>query len=130
MMTDPISDMLTRIRNASLVRKPTVDVPLSRVKLGIAKLLEREGFLTAVEVVDGPRPLLRMRLKYDESREPAISSITRISKPGRRVYAKADQLTRVRSGFGLSIVSTPSGLMTGLEARKQHLGGEVICEVY
>ncbi|KKR95923.1 MAG: 30S ribosomal protein S8 [Candidatus Uhrbacteria bacterium GW2011_GWD1_41_16] len=130
MMTDPISDMLTRIRNASKVRKQIVDVPMSKMKFALAKVLQNEGYLDAVEKVDGLKGVnIRLRLKY-ENNEPKIMVINRISRPGRRVYVQSTELPTVRSGFGVAIVSTPNGLMTNVEARKRRLGGELICEVY
>lgn len=130
MMTDPISDMLTRIRNASMVRKQTVDVPMSKVKFALAKVLEKEGYLAGVEKTDGLKhPVLRLKLKY-EGRNSNIESIQRVSKPGRRVYVKTEDLPYVRSGHGIAIISTPNGLMTNNEARKRRLGGEIICEIF
>lgn len=131
MMTDPISDLLTRLRNASAVGKETVEVNVSKIKFSIAKILEKEGFVAGVErYKDGHRDMMRIAMKYDESKEPAINGISRVSKPGLRVYRKNADLRVVRSGFGLTIVSTPNGLMTNSEAKKRHLGGEIICEVY
>ncbi|MFH1088830.1 MAG: 30S ribosomal protein S8 [Candidatus Uhrbacteria bacterium] len=129
MMTDPLSDMLTRIRNAQAVRKVEVTIPFSKIKFSLAKILEQEGFVTRVEEsTEDTRPVIRMVLKYDH-REPAIRMIKRISKPGRRVYTKNTDLPRVLSGLGIAIVSTSNGLMTNKEARARKLGGEVICEV-
>lgn len=131
MMTDPISDMLTRIRNAGMARARVVEMPRSNMKFAVAKIMQGEGFLSGVESYeDGNKPMIRLTLKYDESGSSAISSITRVSKPGQRVYVKSTDLGRVRSGMGFTIVSTPNGLMTGREAKKRHLGGELICEVY
>lgn len=129
MITDPISDMLTRIRNAQLVSKSEVYIPFSKLKWHIAKILEKEGFVGAVEetTLDG-RPVLCIGLRYQRNR-PAIREIRRVSKPGRRVYAKADELPRVMSDMGVAIISTPNGLMTNKEARARKLGGEIICEV-
>lgn len=130
-MTDPISDMLTRIRNAGMARARVVEMPRSNMKFAVAKIMQGEGFISGVEAYeDGNKPMIRLTLKYDESGSPAISSITRVSKPGQRVYVKSTDLGRVRSGMGFAIVSTPNGLMTGREAKKRHLGGELICEVY
>lgn len=130
MITDPISDMLTRIRNASLVKKQFVEMPISNIKFALAKVLEKEGYILAVEKVgESPRATLRIQLKYDDG-QSVISSIKRISKPGRRVYTKSNELQKVLSGVGVAIVSTPNGLMTNNEARKRRLGGEVICEVF
>lgn len=131
MMTDPISDMLTRIRNAGMAHARTAEMPRSKMKYSVAKIMQSKGFLEDVIVYeDGSRPMMRVALKYDETGSPAISSITRVSKPGHRVYKKTDELSSVRSGMGFMIVSTPNGLMTHDEAKKRHLGGEVICEVY
>lgn len=131
MMTDPISDLLTRLRNASAVKKEVVEVPASKIKYSIAKILETEGFVAGVEQYqEGVRNMMRITLKYSDSREAAITQIRRVSKPGLRIYRKATELRQVRSGYGLSIVSTPNGLMTSLEAKKRRLGGEVICEIF
>jgi len=130
-MTDTISDMLTRIRNASLTRAAVADMPMSNMKFAMAKILEKEGYLAGVETFqDGSKPMLRVRLAYRDGGEPVLSSITRKSKPSLRVYVKAEDLKMVRSGFGFSIVSTPNGLMTNKEAHKRRLGGELICEIY
>ncbi len=131
MMTDPISDMLTRIRNAAMVKSREVEMPLSRMKFAIAKILQSEGFLSTVETVErAGRPILKVALRYDDDGSSKVSSLKRISKPGRRVYIKADELRTIRSGYGIAILSTPTGLMTGKEAHKRRLGGEIICEVY
>lgn len=130
-MTDPISDMLTRIRNASSAHAAVADMPMSQMKFAMAKILEKEGYLSGVESFqDGSRPMLRVHLVYRDGGEPAISSIVRKSKPSCRVYVKTDKLKTVRSGFGFAIVSTPNGLMTNKEAHKRRLGGELICEIY
>jgi small subunit ribosomal protein S8 len=129
MTTDPISDMLTRIRNAQSVKKAEVVLPYSKIKFHIAKILEKEGYVQAAEVVDQAKfPMLKIVLKYQNKR-PNIQSIDRVSKPGRRVYAKSGNLPHVLSGIGIAIISTPNGLMTNREARARHLGGEVICEI-
>ncbi len=130
MMTDPISDMLTRLRNASVVRKADIELPYSAMKFAIAKILEKEGFVGRVEQdTVGKRPVLRVTLAY-EGTQSRLRSLKRVSKPGLRVYAKADDLPRVLSNFGIAIVSTPNGLMTNKEARSRRLGGEVICEIF
>jgi small subunit ribosomal protein S8 len=129
MITDPISDMLTRIRNASAVRKTEARVPTSKLKLAIAKILAQEGYVASVEKVGTGHGELRVVLKYDNG-ESAIRSITRISKPGHRSYAAYGDLPRVLSDRGIAIVSTSQGLMTNKEARKRKLGGEVLCEVF
>ena len=131
MLTDPISDMLTRIRNASKVKKAHVEVPLSKMKYAIAKILEKEGYVSGVETFEvGPKNMMRLTLKYGEGKAPLIDSVKRISKPGRRVYKKAEEMKAVRSGYGMAIVSTSNGLMTTQEARKRRLGGELICEIF
>lgn len=130
MHTDPISDFLTRIRNAQHARHETLELPSSRVKLAIAKILEREGYIENVkERTEGVKKILGVALKYNE-KEPYIRDIRRVSKPGQRIYRKADELPRVLSDIGISIVSTSAGIMTNKEARKRKLGGEVLCQVY
>ena len=131
-MTDPISDMLTRVRNAAMARAHVVEMPLSKMKFAIAKILESRGYLVSVEKVTDKatsREALRLTLAYAEGM-PIVSDLKRISKPGRRVYDKADDVRAVRSGYGISIISTPNGVMSGDDARKRRLGGEFICEVY
>lgn len=130
MHSDPISDFLTRLRNAYKVRHETVMVPSSKVKVEIAKILTAHGYLRSFEMIEKPFPTLKLTLRYLENKEPSLISITRISKPGRRVYIKHDQLRPVHNGFGIAIISTPQGLMTGHNARTKGLGGEVICELY
>ena len=130
MNTDPISDMLTRIRNAALVKKAEVVLPSSKIKFSIAKILEKEGYLHGVRETDqGPQRTLILKLKY-ENGQSVVHKIRRVSTPGRRVYSVAAELPRVLSGIGIAVISTPNGLMTNREARKRRLGGEVICEVY
>ncbi len=130
MMTDPIADMLTRVRNALSVRKREVILPASNIKFAIAKILEKEGYLGGVErTTHVGHPALKLTLAY-EAGSPRIRSVRRVSTPGRRVYVKSDALPRVMSGLGIVILSTPNGLMTNKEARVRKLGGEVICEVY
>ncbi len=138
-MTDPIADMLTRIRNASMVKKAEIVLPLSKLKLEIAKIMEKEGLVGQTEVIKGDNQSknksaafdrLRIVLKYNEERQPRISSLKRISKPGARVYVGKDSLPKVLNNIGIAIISTPKGLMTNREARKNQLGGEVICEIY
>lgn len=136
-MIDPIADMLTRIRNAQAVRKETVVMPMSKLKLNIAKILEREGWINKSEVIKASGKKnegsqfdeLKLELKY-VGKTGAITSIKRISKCGLRVYAGKLELPRVLNNLGIAIISTPSGLMTNKEARKKGLGGEVICEIY
>ncbi len=130
MITDPISDFLTRLRNAQAAQHETTTVPGSRMKFVIAKLLEREGYIGAVtETVDGVKRTLHVTLKYT-GKVPAIRAIQRVSKPGLRVYRKASELPRVLSDQGIAVVSTSAGIMTNKEARRRKLGGEVLCEVY
>jgi small subunit ribosomal protein S8 len=136
-MTDPIADMLTRIRNASAVKKAEILLPLSKVKHKIALILKEEGWIYDVDVVKASADptksafdQLKIVLKYKKSGKPAISSIKRISKPGLRAYAKKTELPKVLNNLGIAIVSTPRGLMTNKQARKDGLGGEVICEIY
>lgn len=130
MMTDPIADMLTRIRNAQKSKKDIVVLPFSNLKKGIADVLVKEGYLMGVEVVkEDVKTTLQLTLKY-QGREPAIQSLKRESKPGRRVYCKADAIPTVLEGFGIAILSTPKGLLTNKEARKAKIGGELICTVY
>lgn len=131
MMTDPIADMLTRIRNANIAQHERVDIPCSRLKVEIAKLLKREGFVADYQVVrEGPQGRLRITLKYTHGNARVLTGLRRVSRPGLRVYAKAKAIPRVLSGLGVSILSTPKGVMTGREAREQRLGGEVLCAVW
>lgn len=129
MLTDPIADMLTRIRNASAVKKTEVELPFSKVKWAIAQILLQEGFVSAVEKKEEKHGVIRVSLKYN-NKIPAINSIQRISKPGRRLYIKSSDLPRVRNGLGMAIISTPQGIISNKEARKRKIGGEIICEVY
>ena len=128
---DPIADMLTRIRNGLMLRRTFVLVPRSKVKVAIAQILLDEGFIQGYEVTDErPQPNIRVWLKYDEKRKPVLTDLKRVSKPGRRVYKGKQELPWVLSGMGVVIVSTPRGLMTDREARRQGLGGEIICCVW
>ncbi len=130
-VTDPIADFLTRIRNANTVYMEKVEIPASKTKLAMANILKDEGFIKDVEYIeDGKQGVLRLYLKYAGSRERVISGLKRISRPGLRVYARKDELPRVLGGLGIAIVSTSSGLMTDKNARKQGLGGEVLCYVW
>lgn len=129
MFTDPISDMLTRIRNASAVKKAEVEMPYSKVKWAVAQILSQEGFLKRVEKKEENHGVIKIFLKYNNS-SPVINSLQRISKPGRRLYVKTTDLPKVRNGLGISIISTPQGIMTNKEAFKRKVGGEIICEVY
>ena len=131
MMTDPIADMLTRIRNAVRVERPYVDMPTSKVKVGVAAALQREGFIWDYEIVEGtPRNTLRVNLKYGTNGEQLITRITRESKPGRRVYVGVDEIPTVLGGLGTAILSTTKGIMSSRDAKKEHIGGELLCTVY
>jgi small subunit ribosomal protein S8 len=131
MHSDPIADLLTRIRNGAQARLTTVDVPHSKIKVEIVKILEAEGYLTGHEITTESKfPTIKVHLRYDNKRKPLISHIARVSKPGLRVYKPCSELKPVRSGLATRIVSTSSGLMTDREARRRKMGGEVICEVY
>ncbi|MDD5748724.1 MAG: 30S ribosomal protein S8 [Actinomycetota bacterium] len=130
-MTDPIADMLTRIRNASSSKNESVETSASRIKIEIAKILEREGFIKKYELVKkGNFDTIVIRLKYRPDHEPVIQGLKRISRPGLRVYAKKDRLPRVLGGLGIAIISTSRGLMTEKEAKARGVGGEVICYVW
>ncbi|AIS53177.1 30S ribosomal protein S8 [Thermoanaerobacter kivui] len=130
-MTDPIADMLTRIRNANIARHETVEIPASNVKRAIAMIMLKEGFIKAVEEIDdGKQGILKLTLKYGPNKERVISGLKRISKPGLRVYARHDELPRVLGGLGIAIISTSKGIMTDKEARKAGVGGEVICYIW
>ena len=129
--TDPIADLLTRVRNGQMLRKGYVLMPSSKMKVAIAKVLLEEGFIQGYEVTDErPQPNLRIWLKYDDKRRPVVSGLLRVSKPGRRVYKRKRDLPWVLSGLGIAIVSTPRGVMTGREARRLGIGGEVLCYVW
>jgi small subunit ribosomal protein S8 len=130
MITDPIADMLTRIRNASLVRKPDVLVPFSKMKLAIAKILEAAGYVAQVKQEEDGYGQIRIALKYGKDRRPAIMSIKRVSKPGRRMYVAANKMPNVLGGHGLAIVTTSKGVMTSKDAKKSKVGGEIVCEIY
>ena len=130
-MTDPIADMLTRIRNANLRKHPTVMIPASKIKLEILNVIKNEGYIVGFEQVkDGIQGLLKVTLKYTDKKERVIKGITRISKPGLRVYAKAIEIPKVLNGLGIAIVSTSNGVMTDREARQKSFGGEVVAYVW
>lgn len=131
MMTDPIADFLARLRNALMAKHKTTSVPSSKMKARIAQILKDEGYIEdfTSEVVDG-RPTLQVTLKYDERSQPVIEGLSRISRPGLRRYSSADQLPTVRGGIGMAIVSTSRGIMTDHQARKDRVGGEVLCTVW
>jgi len=132
-VTDPIADMLTRIRNASMVQHRQVVMPTSKMREAIARILKDEGFVGDYDVISAkPQPILRINLKYAKTKrsESVITGLKRVSKPGRRVYFGRRDLPWVRSGLGVAIVSTPKGVMTAQQARRQHVGGEVLCYVW
>ena len=141
-MTDPIADMLTRIRNALLVKKQAIIFPHSKIKFNIGKILEKENLIKKVEIIDLPKQKsknisknanfkqIKITLKYDAQQKSIINSLRKISKPGRRVYVKKNHIPKVLEGFGLAILSTSKGLMTDKEAREHNIGGELICEIW
>lgn len=130
-MTDPIADMLTRIRNANMVRHEKLEVPASKIKREIAEILKREGFIRDVEYIeDNKQGILRIFLKYSPNNERVITGLKRISKPGLRVYAKADEVPRVLNGLGIAILSTSQGILTDKEARQKRTGGEVLAYIW
>ena len=130
-MTDPIADMLTRVRNANMVKHETVDVPASNMKKEIARILLEEGFIRGYDVIeDGKQGIIRIQLKYGQMSERVITGLKRISKPGMRVYADKHEVPRVLNGLGISIISTSKGILTDKQARKEGVGGEVICYVW
>jgi len=131
MITDPIADMLTRIRNAQTVKKSEVLIPFSKLKFEIAKILKHENYIEQVDKLEeGKFPQLKIILKYNENNEGAISSIKRISKPGKRVYVNKGNIPRVLNNLGMVIISTSAGLMTSKEAKRKGVGGEVLCEIW
>lgn len=130
-LTDSIGDMLTRIRNAVRVKNETVDIPASRMKLAIAQIFKDEGYVSKVEnVTKRNKKIIRMTLKYGKKKESVISGIKRVSTPGRRIYMGNKELPRIRSGFGMALISTSKGILTDSSAREQCVGGEVICYVW
>jgi len=129
-MTDPIADMLTRIRNAVQARHEEVDIPASKEKVEVARILKEEGFILGFKVSGDLKKVITISLKYGPNNEKVISGLKRISKPGLRVYCEAGNIPRVLNGLGIAILSTSSGLMTGKDARKKHVGGEVVAYVW
>ena len=130
-MTDPIADMLTRIRNGNNAKHDTVDIPASNIKKELAQILVDEGFVKSFDIIeDGKQGIIRMELKYGQNNEKVISGIKRISKPGLRVYVKNDEIPRVLGGLGIAILSTSKGIKTDKDARREGVGGEVICYVW
>lgn len=131
MVTDPIADMLTRIRNAITARHDFTEVPASRLKIAVADVLKKEGYIAGYEVKQtGSRKVIRISLAYGAGREPMIAGLQRVSKPGLRVFAGKGEIPRVYGGLGIAIMSTPEGVMTGKEARRRGVGGEVLCYVW
>lgn len=130
-MTDPIADMLTRIRNSLMASQELVNIPSSKLKINVAKVLKTEGYIRNFRLIsDGQRKFIRIFLKYDKDGVPVIEGIKRISKPSRRTYAGSDKIPDVLNGYGIGIISTSKGLMTDREARKRNIGGEIICSVW
>ncbi len=130
-ITDPIADMLTRIRNANSAKHETVDIPASNMKKAIAEILLNEGYVKSYQVIeDGKQGVIRVALKYGNNKEKVISGLKRVSKPGLRIYAGAEELPKVLKGLGIAIISTSKGIMTDKEARKQNIGGEVLAFVW
>lgn len=131
MVNDPIGDMLARLHNAALVRHPQVVMPASKMRVAISRILKDEGFIDRMELTrDRTQPQLKLWLKYDDQRRPVLSGARRVSKPGRRVYAGRRDIPWVQHGLGVAIVSTTKGVMTGARAKKEGLGGEILCEVW
>ena len=130
-ISDPIADMLTRIRNAIMAKHDFVLVPTSKIKLGIARILKGEGFISDYEVLKGkPHRVIKIYLKYRDNNQPVLSGLERVSKPGLRVYVQREEIPRVYGGLGIAIVSTPKGIMTGHQAWRQGIGGELLCYVW
>ncbi|MBQ3426286.1 MAG: 30S ribosomal protein S8 [Clostridia bacterium] len=130
-ITDPIADLLTRIRNANTSKHETVDCPASKLKASIVEILAEEGYIKSYQIIeDGKQGVIRITLKYSQTGERVISGLKRVSKPGLRYYASADDMPRVLKGLGTAIVSTSKGIMTDKAARKEHVGGEVLCFVW
>ena len=130
-MTDPIADMLTRIRNALMASYESVDMPSSKLKTEISKVLKDEGYIKNFKVIaDGRQGIMRIFFKFDENGEPVIAGVKRVSKPGCRVYSRSDKIPKVLNGYGINIVSTSKGLMTDKQARKSKTGGEILCSVW
>jgi small subunit ribosomal protein S8 len=130
-MTDPVADMLTRVRNAIHARHQKLDVPASKLKLEIARILKEEGYISNYKLTEEEgKKVVRVYLKTDASQGPAITSVTRISRPGCRVYVKRNEIPKVLGGLGINILTTPKGVMTGKQARQQGVGGEILAEVY
>jgi small subunit ribosomal protein S8 len=130
-LTDPVADLLTRIRNAVNARQQKLDVPASKLKLEIARILKEEGYLSNFKATEeGGRKVLRLYIKYGSNNDAAISNVARVSRPGCRVYVGHTEIPRVLGGLGINILTTPKGVMTGRQARKSGIGGEILCEVW
>ncbi|MCH7511414.1 MAG: 30S ribosomal protein S8 [Chloroflexi bacterium] len=130
-MTDPIADMLTRLRNGAAARHEYVTIPASKLKNAIAKVLKEEGFIRDFEAFEeGPRRFMRVHISYSDTKEPFMTGLKRVSRPGLRVYVQKREIPRVYNGLGIAIVSTPKGIMTGQQAWRQQVGGEVLCYVW
>jgi len=130
-MSDPLADMLTRVRNACMAKFDVVDIPLSKVKVNVAKILKDEGYINDYHIQEGGvQGVLRIDLKYSQDQDKVITGIRRVSKPGRRIYVNADNIPKVMSGLGVGIISTSKGVMSDRQARKIRVGGELLCEVW
>ena len=130
-MSDPLADMLTRIRNARMVKLDSLEMPYSKLRSGVAEILKKEGYISDYQVIkDNKQGVLKISLKYDQNRNPVISGLKRVSKPGCRVYVKSDDIPKVMSGLGIAIISTSSGILSDREARKNGIGGELLCTVW
>lgn len=131
MMTDPIADMLTRIRNSVLIKAEKVDIPASRLKVEIAKIMKEEGFIKSYKIIkDKKQGVLRITLKYTQDNRPIVEGLKRISKPGRRVYVGRDEVPSVVGGMGIAVVTTPKGILTDRVCRREGVGGEVLCYIW
>jgi small subunit ribosomal protein S8 len=131
MLTDPIADMLTRIRNSILIKSEKVDIPASRLKVEIAKIMKEEGFIKSYKIIkDRKQGVLRVTLKYAQDNKPIVEGLKRISKPGRRVYVGKDEVPSVMSGMGIAVVTTPKGILTDKACRREGVGGEVLCYIW
>lgn len=129
--SDPIADMLTRIRNAIMARHDSVLMPASRTKLAIARILKKEGFIADYEILKGkPQRAIKIHLKYDDKNEPILSGLERVSKPGLRIYVGRDEIPRIQGGLGIVIISTSQGVMTGQQAWRKGIGGELLCQLW
>ena len=128
-LSDPIGDMIARVKNAQARNHKKVELPSTNIKIKIASILKNEGFIIDFKVINEKKPILLLELKY-HSGSPVISNFERVSKPGRRIFSRADSLPKINNGLGIAIISTPKGVMTDMDARKQKIGGEIICKVF